>query len=388
MRNGITSRKPPTMTDLTALWRFVRPKLASALADRVLAHQRTALFGPRQTGKTTLLREEVMPLIEERGALPIYVECWADKTDPLGSINYAMRKALDNLKVSPRGLKRTVRTPIKKVGVAGASLELADEPARKQPSSPFLLFDSLLTELLDETQQDLVLIFDEFQAVAHGPQADTVAAALRSALTQASKRVGALFSGSSETLLLETFSRSKAPLYGFANPEPYALLREDFVGHVAKKYRLATGRDLNQVDALRVLQLLGSQPEPFLNAVGNTMSNPKWRIDDGLKAMLDPSVRNKWTVNWSSLTDLQRAALRLVFEQRLPTSAQSLEWLAAQLQEKKVQASSVTRALEALQTKGLVSRESGHGARSFIVSDPVMVAWLTQNKSLPLKAGG
>ena len=118
------------------------------------------------------------------------------------------------------------------------------------------------------------------------------------------------------------------------------------------------------------------------------MSNPKWRLEDGLKAMLDPAIRNKWTINWFTLTDLQRAALRLVFEQRLPTAAQSLQWVAAQLQEKKVQASSVTRAIEALQAKGLVSRGTDHGIRAFIVSDPVMVAWLTQNKNLPLKEGG
>jgi uncharacterized protein len=374
------------VTDLTTLWRFERPKLAAAVADRALAHQRSALFGPRQTGKTTLLRGEVMPLVEARGGLAIYIECWADKADPLGSINYSMRKALDNLKVSPRGIGRTARTPLRKVGLAGASIELADTPVRQQPASPFLLFDALLTELLHETKQDLVLIFDEFQAVAHGPQADAVAGALRAALTQASQRVGAIFSGSSEALLLESFSRSKAPLYGFASPEPYPLLREDFVGHVAKKYRLATGRELNPVDGLRVLQLLGSQPEPFLNAVGNTMSNPKWHLDDGLKAMLDPGVRNKWTINWTSLTELQRAALRLVFERRPPTAAQSLEWVAAQLNETKVQASSVTRAIEALQTKGLVSRESERGSRAFIVSDPVMVAWLTQNRTLPVRA--
>lgn len=375
------------MTDLTTLWRFERPKLAAAVAERALAHQRSALFGPRQTGKTTLLREEVMPLVEARGGLPIYIECWADKADPLGSINYAMRKAFDNLLVSPRGIGRTARTPVRKVGLVGASIELADAPGRQLPASPFLLFDALLTELLNETKQDLVLIFDEFQAVAHGPQADAVAAALRAALTQASRRVGAIFSGSSEALLLESFSRSKAPLYGFASPEPYPLLREDFVGHVAKKYRLATGRELNQVDALRVLQLLGSQPEPFLNAVGNTMSNPKWHLDDGLKAMLDPGVRNKWTINWTSLTELQRAALRLVFERRPPTAAHSLDWVATQLNEEKVQASSVTRAIEALQTKGLVSRESERGSRAFIVSDPVMVAWLTQNRALPVRAG-
>ena len=388
IRMRLTSCKPGSMTDLTALWRFNRSKLASSLVQRVLGKSRIALFGPRQTGKTTLLREEVMPLIEERGALAVYLECWADKTDPLGSINYGVQKALDTLKVSPRGLKRTGRTPVRKLGLGGVTLELGDEPARKPPQSKFLLFDSLLTQLLEETRKDLILIFDEFQAVAYGAQADAAAAALRSALAQASRRVGAIFSGSSETMLLEMFSRSKAPLYGFANPEPYPLLGEDFIVHVAKKYRLATGRDLNPLDAFRVLDLLGRQPEPFLNAVGNTMSNPKWQLEDGLKAMLDPGVRNKWTINWFALTDLQRAALRLVFERRLPTSAESLRWLAGELNEKKVQGSSVTRAIEALQMKGLVSRDMAQAGKGFVLSDPVMLAWLTQNKNLPLKQGG
>ena len=49
------------MTDLTAIWRFNRPKLAAQLAERAMARERIALFGPRQTGKTSLLREEVMP---------------------------------------------------------------------------------------------------------------------------------------------------------------------------------------------------------------------------------------------------------------------------------------------------------------------------------------
>lgn len=158
---------------------------------------------------------------------------------------------------------------------------------------------------------------------------------------------------------------------------------------MAKKYRLATGgRELNQVEGLAVLDLLGRQPEPFLNAVGNTMSNPKWGLKDGLRAMLDPALRNKWTINWFTLTDLQRAALRLVFEGRAPTSAESLGWVGELLGQRKVQPSSITRAIEALEVKGLVSRMLGVGGKSCQVSDPVMTAWLTQNKSLPLKHAG
>jgi hypothetical protein len=377
------------MSDLTSLWHYERPKLAGTIVERVLARERIAMFGPRQTGKTTLLREEVMPLAETQKMLAVYLECWADRTDPLGSINYGLQKALESMKVAPNGLQRTARTKIKKVGLGGSMIEFGEEAARKAPQSKFLLFDSLLTQLLEETRKKVLLVFDEFQAVGIGPEADAATAALRAALTQSGKRVSAIFSGSSEILLLQTFSRAKASLYGFANPEPYPLLGEDFIGHVARKYRLATGgRELKQVEGLAVFDLLGRQPEPFLNSVGNTMSNPKWGLQDGLRVMLDPAVRNKWTINWFTLTDLQRAALRLVFEGRAPTSAESLGWAAELLGERKVQPSSITRAIEALEVKGLVSRTLGVGGKSWQVSDPVMTAWLTQNKSLPLKHAG
>ena len=257
------------MTDLTALWHFNRPKLAAQLADRARAKERIALFGPRQTGKTSLLREEVMPLLEKQGAYAVYIECWADKMDPLGSINYALQKALDNLLVEPAGLKRKLKTPVTKVGMAGASLEFGEDAVRRIPVSKYLQVDALLTRLLEETKKTLVLIFDEFQAVATGPDADAASAALRAALTQASKRVGVIFSGSSEVLLLEAFARSKAPLYGFANPEPYPLLDESFVAHVGRQFKKATGRELDLEKAINAFRQLGHLPEPFLNAVAN-----------------------------------------------------------------------------------------------------------------------
>ena len=376
------------MTDLTAIWRFNRPKLAAQLAERAMARERIALFGPRQTGKTSLLREEVMPLLTKQGTYPIYIECWADKTDPLGSINYSLQKALDNLFVEPAGLTRKLKTPVKKIGVVGASLEFGDDPSRRVPGSKYLQVDAILTRLLEETKEKVVLIFDEFQAVAAGPDADAASAAIRAALTQASKRIGVIFSGSSEVMLLEAFARSKAPLYGFANPEPYPLLGEDFVAHVARQFKKATGREFDQTSANRAFDQLGRQPEPFLNAVANAMANPKWSIEEGLDAMLTPNVRNKWTVNWFGLSDLQRVALRIVFDGKRPTSAETVRYAAAQLGEKRVQPSSVSRAVEALVSKGLVEAEITGQGRRYVLSDPVMVAWLTRNQTLPSRAPG
>jgi uncharacterized protein len=373
-----------SMADLTSLWHFNRPKLAQQFAKRLIQHERVAMFGPRQTGKTTLLREEILPALKAAGVLPIYIECWADKANPLQSINYALKKALEALTLSPgkRG-QRLAKTPIRKIGAVGLSIEVGEVAERKIPDNPYFAFDALLTSLLEACGKDLVLVFDEFQAIAEAKDADAIAAALRAALTQASSKVGVVFSGSSQHLLLEMFSRAQTPLYNFANTEPYPLLKEDFVGHVAKKYIDATQRDFNQAIALRVLESVGHQPAPFLNAVSNAMSKPGWTVEDGLKVMLDPKVTNKWSSAWYGLTDLQRYTLRVAHEGQLLTSAQTLKRAAAEVGLPKVQASSITRATEALMDKGLVERESS--SRRYLISDPVMAAWLNHNKGMPAR---
>ena len=372
------------MTDLTSLWHFNRSKLARQFAVRLIQHERIAMFGPRQTGKTTLLREEVLPAVEKAGLLPIYIECWADKANPLLSINYALKKAFDALTLTPgKRAQRLAKTPVRKLGALGLSIEVGELAERQIPDNPYLALDALLTSLLEATDKDWVLVFDEFQAIAQAKDSDAIAAALRSALTQASSRVGVVFSGSSQHLLLEMFSRAKTPLYNFANTEPYPLLKEDFIGHVAKKYAEATQRDFNHAVALEVLESVGHQPAPFLNAVGNAMSKPGWTLNEGLKAMLDPKISNKWSSAWYGLTDLQRFTLRTAHECGLLTSAQTLKRAASDLGQPKVQASSVSRAMEALVEKGLMEREPS--SRRYLMSDPVMTVWLNHNKSLPVR---
>lgn len=374
------------MTDLTRLWYFKRPKLVTGLVERLLEQERIALFGPRQTGKTSLLREELMPLAASRGALPVYIECWADKTDPLGSINYALQKALEDLTVPGPGLAGVLNAKVKKVGVAGASLELEDGRTRAVPASKYLQVDALLSAILRATDRNLVLVFDEFQQIGRTSDADTSMAALRAALTQASARVGVVFSGSSEVLLLQAFSRARAPLYGFAQAQAYALLKEDFCGHVARKFRDATTRDLPLVDAMRVLEQVGFQPGPFLRAVSNTMANPRWNLDQGMQALLDPKAQTPWSIAWAGLTDLQRVALRLVCLEEQPTSRASLERVAQELGEAQVQPSSITRSLEALERMGHIERDLTGSSRRYGVADPVMKAWLLVNRSLPVRA--
>ena len=104
----------------------------------------------------------------------------------------------------------------------------------------------MLSHILEETDKPIVLVFDEIQEAARVADAEAAMAALRAAFTQASHREGAVFSGSSQVLLLQALSRAKAPLYGFAQAQPYSLLKEDFVKHVSKKVREASSREFPQ----------------------------------------------------------------------------------------------------------------------------------------------
>ncbi|MCK6422700.1 MAG: hypothetical protein L6Q73_17575 [Aquabacterium sp.] len=370
------------MLDLGSQWHFERPKLVAGLAQRLEQHQRIAMFGPRQTGKTTLLRSELIPELERRGLLPVYVECWADRKDPIASINHALTKALEGILLSPgkRGA-RAAKTPVKKVSIAGFAVDLGDLGVRTLPDSPTLRFDALLTMLLEASSQNVALLFDEFQAIAEVDTADNMSAGLRAALTQASDRVGAVFSGSNEAALLRMFSSSRAPLFQFAVAEPYHLLREDFVGHVAAKFAAATQRDLNQVMAMNLLERCGHQPAPFLQVIGAMLSDPRLNHEDALKSMLSPKARTLWAAAWADLTHTQQLTLRLVAAGEPPTSSASREWIASQMATvsgsmpaQAIASSTVDRALKSLQAKGLIAKSQG-----WEVVDPMMLLWLDQN---------
>jgi Fe2+ or Zn2+ uptake regulation protein len=95
--------------------------------------------------------------------------------------------------------------------------------------------------------------------------------------------------------------------------------------------------------------------------------------------MLSPQSRNKWSLGWTALTDIQRATLRLVFNGQAPTSAASRSAVAMEVQQAKVAGSTIARALESLAASHLIERDSN--SRTFRVADPVMRAWLTVNKS-------
>jgi hypothetical protein len=143
---------------------FRRPQLAQQLADQVLATGSLSaassgvfLAAPRRTGKSTFLREDLRPALEQQGAFVLYVDLWKDRdADPGELIVASVRSALSEFdsvltklaqKTGIRGVTAgPVTFALEQVGV-GTGVSLSDA----------------LAELSDELQQPIVLIIDEAQ---------------------------------------------------------------------------------------------------------------------------------------------------------------------------------------------------------------------------------
>ena len=111
---------------------FPRPDYADALADQLLAPSglhtsvRSGVFlsNIRRVGKSTFLRNELVPELRQRGAIVIYVDLWADvNRAPLDLVLEAVRAQLRTLQGAGHGLLKRVKGA--SLGAAGLSFSSA-----------------------------------------------------------------------------------------------------------------------------------------------------------------------------------------------------------------------------------------------------------------------
>jgi hypothetical protein len=143
---------------------FRRPQLAQQLADQVLATGSLSaassgvfLAAPRRTGKSTFLREDLRPALEQQGAFVLYVDLWKDRdADPGELIVASVRSALSEFD--------SVLTKLaQKTGIRGVTAEPVTFALEQVGVGTGVSLSDALAELSDELQQPIVLIIDEAQ---------------------------------------------------------------------------------------------------------------------------------------------------------------------------------------------------------------------------------
>ena len=223
---------------------YRRSELALGIARQLLdpgvldEGLRSGLFlsGLRRTGKTTFLRNDLIPALEEGGALVIYVDLWSDThRNPAALVRQAVRRTLAELqKPGSRVLGRLARVSGLEAGAFGFRFGF-DLDRVGTDGGPTLA--RALAELVDQARTDVVLIVDEVQHAITTEEGNRTLLALKAARDAINPRPGTaghfifIGTGSHRALVNELTARRNQAFAG-ATSVPYPVLGRDYVAHL------------------------------------------------------------------------------------------------------------------------------------------------------------
>lgn len=263
---------------------FHRKVYAEMMADQLLkpsplqTNVRSGVFlsGIRRVGKTTFLRQDLVPALEERGALVIYVDLWADRTkSPATLVHDAVRETLLQLQTPGSGLLQRFKGL--NLGAAGFSFGFQLESMGTRGGATLAqAFDELITK----AKLDVVLIIDEVQQATSSDEGHSLLHALKAARDAVNSKPGMpghflfLGTGSHKSLITDMATRRSQPFTG-ALATSYEVLGKDFVQWQLARISATPGVLLPSLDvAWEGFRTMGHRPEEMLKALVQLQAAP------------------------------------------------------------------------------------------------------------------
>ncbi len=354
-----------------------RPELAQSYLALMEAQpgRPLAMFAPRRVGKTYFLDHDLAPAARLAQWLPVYADLWLQKSAPLHAINHAIEEALDDVTVPRSGVGRLAKTPVKKLGALGASVDLGDAPARRQlPAAPELRTDALVARLFAATGQTILLMLDEIQSLGDVADGVKVMATLRAVLHKRRDILKSVFTGSSQEAMTRMLSTTGSPMYQFAQLLDFPVLGDEFLQQLADHFaRVHPGKRLQLDDLRRVFARIGFKPRLMLDVVKSVSAEGLTDMDAGLKRFL---LDDRQVAGWRALLQphdlFERAVLLTIAQGRPPMGRETLDAL-ARLPGARPTVAKVRAAIERLRRAGLVSK-GGTGPTA--IDDPLFAEFL------------
>ncbi len=259
---------------------YLRPQLAAEMAKQLLhpgvldEGLRSGLFlsGLRRTGKTTFVLNDLIPALEQDGALVIYVDLWSDtQKSPAALVHAAICKTLTELQTSSSTIfGKLKRVSSADVGVYGFKFGFKLDSVG-QECGPTLAH--ALAEVVDQAKTDLVLIIDEVQHAITSEDGNQLMLALKAARDAINPRPNTpghfLFigTGSHRALVSELTARRNQAFAGATSIE-YPVLGADYVTHLLNRLTQDGIGPLPSVEiAVQAFSTLGNRPEELLKAL-------------------------------------------------------------------------------------------------------------------------
>lgn len=235
------------------------------------------LSGIRRIGKTTFLRQDLMPALEAMGALVIYVDLWSDRSkNPATQVHEAVRATLAQLQTP--GTRLLERFKGLSVGAAGFSFGFQVDAVGKAGGATLA---QVLAELVDQVKTSVVLIVDEVQQALGTDEGSNLLFALKAARDAVNARPGTpgylLFvgTGSHKSLVADMATRRSQPFAG-AVSTAYEPLGADFVHWKWQQLQAIDGVRLPAEAVMwEGFVTLGQRPEELQHALMQLQSRPE-----------------------------------------------------------------------------------------------------------------
>lgn len=370
---------------------YPRTPLAVSLSDAlqgkdVFSDAPNGLFlaAPRRTGKSTFLQADLMPELERRHVVVVYVDLWADqKRDPGSLIAEAVGRAL--MKQLGVVAKTAKSAGLESISVGGIKIDTS-----KIGKVDGSTLTDALRALAEASKAPVALVIDEAQHALTSEAGETAMAALKSARDQLNRpglvRLMLVMSGSDRDKLLRLVNTNAASFFGsqiHRMPE----LGPDFIAHIAQLIirQRADLAPVNETTLNEAFLLFGQRPQFFMEALGQVLSplaTHAGRFEDAMLAKAlqkQQADESQMESDFTALRPLEQAVLWRMLElgtRFRPYDAEALQFYNDTTGDK-VTVAKVQKALEGLRAHqpSLIWKS----ARSeYAVEDAAMLRWYTQ----------
>lgn len=354
-----------------------RPKLAKTYLDLIRAQpgRPLAMFAPRRVGKTYFLDHDLAPAARRTGWLPVYADLWLQKAAPLDAINHALEEAFDDATVPRAAPGRLAKTPVKKIGLMGASLDLGEEPKRRAlPSSPELRLDALVVRLAQACGRPILLMLDEVQTLADIAGGDAIIAALRAVLHKRRAAVSAVFTGSSQSGLVRMLSTAGSPMYQFAQLLDFPALGDEYLEALAQHFsNVHRGKALDLSTMRLVFERIGHKPGLMRDVVKTASADGVTDLEEAMQRYVaDERHVAGWRALLQPMAPVDRLVMRAIANGVQPLGRSMAEETSRVLKAP-VTVAKVRAAIDRLRRTGMIRRDLVGPAA---IEDPLFAEFL------------
>lgn len=372
---------------------FHRPAYAQALVQQLLQPgpldqglgSGVFLSGIRRIGKTTFIRRDFIPALQEQGALVLYVDLWDDRTRaPMSLLRDAVRRTADELARPESALLQALRR-VKgaSFGAAGISLGVQLDTLGTQGGTSLA---EAFFELVRKAASDVVLVIDEVQQAMATQDGQDMLFALKAARDRVNTSADApgrlliVGTGSHKSMVTDLATRRSQAFAG-AHTASFEPLGKDYVHWFLQRVEAAGLVVPPQAAAHAGFVAMGCRPEELTKAVRQYQDE----VAAGRNASPELAFATICSTLASAAAELEIQSIEdagevavLVFSRiaggrnRGLYAAETLTTFSQTLG-REVTANDITPAIERLVAANLIVRR-GHG--TFDVADPfVQQVW-------------